>query len=343
MSYDPNSPDERPQQNPPFRWRRQEEPTEPEEDAGGDPQMDPRGGPTAGLAGGLLGSLLKNPKLLMALVFAVGAVITYFSSTYQEHNPVTDETHRVPWKPEQDVPLGLQAAPEMIAQHGGEHPDPQLRDFVSQVGNKLLRANAVGDWAPVFNQYQWKFHLLRDPETINAFALPGGQVFFTYGLFKRLETEDEIAGVLGHEIGHVIGRHSAQQMAKAKLIGGIAQSGAVLTSDGQDHGRMAQVIGAMVNMRYGRNDETQSDTLGVQFMINAKYDPQGLIKVMEVLKEASGGQRQPEFMSTHPDPGNRIEHIKQVIEAVKAGQLEGPQQSVNRVGPASDNSRPSGR
>lgn len=280
----------------------------------------PRGG-----GGGLIGSLLSNPRVAMAILIALGSLVTYFVKNQNESNPVTDETHRVPWGPAKDVPLGLQAAPEMMAQHGGELPDPKLQAYIDKIGNNLVRSNAIGDWAPVFNQYKWDFHLLRDPETINAFALPGGQIFFTYGLFKKLETEDEVAGVLGHEIGHVIARHSAQQMAKSQLISGMVMAGVTATSDGsQSSGQMAQTIGAMVNMKYGRGDESQADLLGTQFMVNARYNPNGLVKVMEVLKAAMGGSRQPEFMSTHPDPGNRVEHIKSIIEQIKRGELEGP-------------------
>jgi predicted Zn-dependent protease len=266
------------------------------------------------------------PRLMIALVLLAFGVGKWFFGTHKETNSITDQTKRVPWGPDRDVALGLQAAPQMAAQHGGEHSDPRLNALVDKVGEKLLRANAVGDWAPEFNKYRWNFHLLADPNTINAFALPGGQVFFTHGLFSKLETEDEVAGVLGHEIGHVIARHSAQQMAKNSLISGIVQAGTVAVSDGGMGGHQtAQMVQAMLTTKYGRDDETQSDTLGVQFMINAGYNPEGLVRVMKVLKAASGGgSRQPEFLSSHPDPGNRIEHIQAVIKAVREGKLEGP-------------------
>lgn len=282
---------------------------------------------SGGTGGGLLSMLLRNPRLGMALMMAVGAVVMYYTQTHKESNPITDTTVRVVGDAENDVALGLQAAPELIQQYGGEHRDARLRNAVQAIGMKLVKANSVGDWAPEFEKYQWNFHLLADEETINAFALPGGQIFFTYGLFKRLGHEDEVAGVLGHEIGHVIGRHAAKQMATSKILGGLANAGAVLGgSDGQGGGlgQIAQYVAQFKQMSYGRGDETQSDTLGVQFMVNATYNPEGLIKVMEILKEASGGKAPPEFMSTHPDPGNRIEHIKQVIEDVKSGKLEGP-------------------
>jgi Zn-dependent protease with chaperone function len=307
------------------------DPEEPEQGGGpfgqgGQDGQRPAGG---GIGGGILQLLLRNPKVLIAIVMAIGAFISY-QMLPSEKNPVTDETYKIPWEPKQDIALGLQARDQMMAQHGGEHPDRRLQAKIDEIGTRLVQANAKGDWADTFKQYEWDFHLLRDPETINAFALPGGQVFFTYGLYSKLQTEDEVAGVLGHEIGHVIGRHSAKQMAKQKLVTGVAGAGSVLMSDGRSNsGQMAQVIGAMVGMKYGREDESQSDRLGVQFMVNAGYNPDGLVGVMEVLSKAMGGNRQPEFMSTHPNPENRIENIKATIEAVRDGRLEGPKPTQN--------------
>jgi predicted Zn-dependent protease len=283
----------------------------------------PRGGGGSPV-GGLLAALLRNPRVAMALAVAAFGVFKYMTDTRQETSTITDQKIRVPWEKAKDVALGMQAAPGMIQQHGGEHRDQRLQAYVDQVGMKLVKSNAVGDWAGEFNAYQWDFHLLADEETINAFALPGGQIFFTYGLFKRLTTEDQVAGVLGHEIGHVIGRHSAQQMAKSQAISSIATGVSILTSGQQGGGQGGQILNHVLNSKYGRGHETQSDELGVQFMVNADYNPEGLIDVMKILKEASGGRKQPEFMSTHPDPGNRIEAIKAVIEQVKSGALQGP-------------------
>ena len=341
MNYDPYSQDDDPRQRNPHRSHRQGGYDDQEQD-GYDPRLRQRsrmpeeappqeeqvpfgqGGPSIG--GGLLSVLLRNPKVLIALVMAVGAFISY-QMMPTEKNDVTGETYKIPWEPAQDVPLGLQARDEMMAQHGGEHPDQRLQATIDRIGMRLVQANAKGNWADEFSQYKWDFHLLRDPQTINAFALPGGQVFFTYGLFSKLKSEDEVAGVMGHEIGHVIARHSAKQVAKNKLIGGVANAGSILMSDGQSSsGQMAQVIGSMVSMKYGREDESQSDELGVQFMVNAGYKPEGLIGVMEVLNDEMGGNRQPEFMSTHPNPENRIEKIKAAIEAVRSGQLPGPRE-----------------
>ena len=195
----------------------------------------------------------------------------------------------------------------MAQQHGGLYPNQEYQDFVDKVGNKLVN-NSIAKETP----YRYDFHLLRDPETINAFALPGGQIFITYALFSKLENEDQLAGVLGHEIGHVVGRHSAERMAQQGLTQGII-SGVMVGSDA-NAGQMAAMIANVINMKYGRGDELESDELGVKFMIDAGYQPEELMGVMKILKEAAGPNRVPEFQSTHPDPENRIEKIKEAIE-----------------------------
>ena len=209
--------------------------------------------------------------------------------------------------PDQEIALGLQSAPEMAQQYGGLYPSQEYQDLVDKVGNKLVN-NSVAKETP----YQYDFHLLRDPQTINAFALPGGQVFITYGLFSQLQDEDQLAGVLGHEIGHVVGRHSAERMAKQGLTQGILSG--IMVGGGTDTGQMAAMIANVINMKYGREDELESDDLGVKFMIDAGYNPQEMIGVMEILKSAAGPNRVPEFQSTHPDPDNRIEKIQEAIE-----------------------------
>jgi predicted Zn-dependent protease len=183
---------------------------------------------------------------------------------------------------------------------------------------KIWLTKSDSDWYNTVllkkHPYRYDFHLLRDPNTINAFALPGGQVFITYGLLRKLQSEDQLAGVLGHEIGHVLGRHSAERIAKQDLTSGIV-NGVLVGSDGsQSAAQTAAMIGNIVNMKYGRDDELESDELGVKIMFDAGYNPEEMIGVMEILKAASGGQRVPEFQSTHPDPENRIEKIKAAIE-----------------------------
>jgi predicted Zn-dependent protease len=160
----------------------------------------------------------------------------------------------------------------------------------------------------------FNFYLI-DDEQINAFALPGGQIFITTTLFKQLDNEAQLAGVLGHEIGHVIHRHSAEHMAKGQLGQSIVGAVAVGASDGgnQMAAVAAQMANQMLQMKYGRADESESDATGIDYMVDAGYDPRGMAGVMRVLKEASKGRSQPEFMSSHPDPGNRLQAIEDMI------------------------------
>ena len=244
-------------------------------------------------------------KLLIGAAIILFAVIKYCSSA--EVNPYTGEKQHIALTEEQEIALGIQAAPQMAQQHGGLYPDERYQAFVDQVGQRLVNNSIARE-----TNYKYDFHLLADKQTINAFALPGGQIFITYALFSKLENEDQLAGVLGHEIGHVVGRHSAERMAKQGLTQGILSGVAVGIDPNTAQG--AAAIAQMLNMQYGRDDELQSDDLGVKFMLEAGYKAEEMIGVMEILKAAAGPNRVPERMSTHPDPENRMEKIREAIE-----------------------------
>jgi predicted Zn-dependent protease len=242
-------------------------------------------------------------RIIIGVIIAIIAVVSYFMKS--DENPVTGEKQKVSLTVDQEIVLGLQSAPEMIREFGGEYKDQKLQDFVDRVGGKIVQSSEAGS-----SPYKFDFHLLADENTVNAFALPGGQIFITYALLSRLKTEDQLAGVLGHEIGHVINRHSAEHIAKQELTQGLIQATDIATGD---PGMISRFVGNMVNMKYGRDDELESDDYGVKYMIDAGYKPEAMIDVMKILKEASGGGNQPEFMSTHPAPDNRIEKLKEVI------------------------------
>jgi predicted Zn-dependent protease len=244
-------------------------------------------------------------RLLLFAGIALFSIFKYFANT--ETNPYTGKKQHISITPNQEIQMGLSSVPQMARQYGGLYPNQEYQDLVDKVGNNLVN-KSIAHKTP----YRYEFHLLRDPQTINAFALPGGQVFITYALFSKLKNEDQLAGVLGHEIGHVLGRHSAERIAKQGLTQGLLT--AVMAGGGQDAAQVAAMIGNMVNMKYGRSDELESDKLGVHFMIDAGYRPEEMIEVMKILKASSGGKRVPEFQSTHPDPDNRIAHIKQAIK-----------------------------
>jgi len=257
-------------------------------------------------------------RLLVGLIAAAIAVATYFFSTTVEENPVTGEEQRVSMNADQEIALGLQAQPQMAAQHGGELASPEDQQVLEALGERIVRASAAGT-TPYAGHFD--FHLLADPRTVNAFALPGGQINVTAGLVQALQpTEGELAGVLAHEIAHVVGRHSAEQMAKARLTQGLASAAAIAAYDPENPGSAAQsqialLIGQAINTRYSREDELEADALGVQFMADAGYDPRAMASVMQKLAQAAGAGRGPEFLSTHPNPENRVARIEEAIAA----------------------------
>lgn len=260
-----------------------------------------------------MGRISMN-RLAIAAVIALMSVISYFSMS--DRNPITGEEQRVALSTKEEIALGLQAAPEMLQQHKGLLPNPQAQAHIDRVGNQLVAAlNRSLEETGNKNPYPFEFHLLADKQVINAFALPGGQVFITAALYNRLTTEGQLAGVLGHEIGHVLARHGAQRLAKQRLTQGLAGAAGVAGGDIQT-ARMAQAIGQLVHMKYGRDDELESDMWGVNLTAKAGYDPRSMIEVMKILEQASGGQSPPEFLSTHPKPANRVAYIQEVINEV---------------------------
>ena len=253
-------------------------------------------------------------RLLIALVIAAVSIFSYLGT--RSVNEVTGEAQYVDLSPEEEIVLGLQAAPEVAQQFGGLHPDEEAQALVDEVGQRVVQRSQASQ-----TPYAFEFHLLADPETVNAFALPGGQIFITWALLERFRTEGQLAGVLAHEVAHVVGRHGAEHLAKQKLTQGLIGAAGVATD--LQGAQLAAVVGQLVNLRYGRQDELESDRLGVRFMADAGYDPNALTDVMRILEEASGGGRQPEFFSTHPNPGNRIAEIEATVAREFPGGLPG--------------------
>ena len=252
-------------------------------------------------------------RLIIAGAIVLISVVSYWSR--QERNPTTGELQPVGGITLADeIAIGLQAAPEMIAQHRGESRDWQGRRSVETIAARLLnalyqRVHSGGGEIP----YQFQVHLLADPQTVNAFALPGGQVFITEALYTNLQNEAQLAGVLGHEIGHVIERHGAQRLAKNQLFQGIVGAAGV-AGGSQDSAQLAQLVTQLTQMKYGRQDELESDRWGVELMTYAGFDPEQMLIVMDILEQAGGGAGGgPEFMSTHPKPANRREYIRGII------------------------------
>jgi len=254
-----------------------------------------------------------NGRLLLAGVVVAISLITYFGS--QSTNPVTKDVQHISMSTDQEIAMGLQAAPEVVDQFDGLDPNQSDQQRVQQIGQRIVQDSPAST-----TPYQYAYHLLADLQTVNAFALPGGQIFITRALYDHLQTDGQLAGILGHETGHVVARHSAEQIAKAQLTQGLSGAAVIAACDPNSPNgcvaasSMAAIVGQLIGMKYSRDDESEADWLGVCFMNDSGYDSQDMVKVMEILDSLSQGQRPPEFLSTHPDPGNRILQIQAYIQ-----------------------------
>jgi predicted Zn-dependent protease len=260
-----------------------------------------------GYGGGGRSSSGCGLRTIIGIAIILFGVVSYF--THESVNPTTGERQHVTLTADQEVAMGLQAAPAMISQMGGEVAESDARaQEVRLIGGKI-----AGTPLPKKSGYPYQYHLLADTQTVNAFALPGGQIFITLGLYTKLGDEAELAGVLGHETGHVVERHVAQQMAKSELGQSLVLGTGIAASD-RNHGMatwaLADLANQMMQLKFSRADESQADARGLQFMTDAGYDPRAMIDVMKILQEVSAGGSTPEFLETHPDPGNRIEAIQ---------------------------------
>lgn len=253
-------------------------------------------------------------RLLIGIGIALIGLFMYMSQ--EQENPITKERQHVNISTSKEIKLGLDAAPMMSRKMGGELPasDPRAQE-VQKIGNFLV-SSTISKESP----WKFQFHLLADKNTINAFALPGGQIFITVGLYDKLQTEAQLAGVLAHEMGHVIERHAAQQMAKGDFGKMIITAITVASSDQHQSGPsypsiLASIVNQVVQLKYSRKDESQADIWGIKLMTQSGYNPKSMIEVMKILK-ASGGHAggMPEIFQTHPNPDLRMQQIEAYLK-----------------------------
>jgi len=231
------------------------------------------------------------------LISCLAATVLVFNNCAT--NPVTGKRQVVLMSEEQEIAMGKEADPQIVAQFG-LYDDKALQDFITQEGKKM----AAISHRPNLN-YEFK---IVDSDVINAFAVPGGYVYFTRGIMAHFNNEAEFAGVLGHEIGHITARHSVAQQRNAILgqIGLIA--GMVLAPELAQFGEAASQGLGLLFLKFGRDAERQSDELGVEYSSKVKYDAHqmaGFFNTLERKGAESGAGELPNFLSTHPNPGER--------------------------------------
>jgi predicted Zn-dependent protease len=245
---------------------------------------------------------------MLAAIALLGGCVT---------NPSTGRSQLILFSSDQVAAMGAEAAPQMIQDFGGEVPESELRAYVDRVG-RALAAHVEPEYAGV----EWQFFCL-DSDVVNAFALPGGKVFITRGLLAKFENEAQVAGTLGHEIGHVTGRHVDERLSQAATAQiGLAVLGAATDAELITLGADLLTQGAL--LKFNRDQESESDSQGLKYMTRAGYDPRGMQQVLEVLAAAAQGSSPPEILSTHPHPETRVGRVEAEIRARYSALLGDP-------------------
>ena len=238
-------------------------------------------------------------------------------------NPVTGRSELSLISQAQEIQMGQQASRGDL-QRVGEIQHPAARALVERIG-KEMAAKSERPNLP------WEFHVL-DDAAVNAFAYPGGFIFVTRGLMTHLNSEAELAEVIGHEIGHVTAKHTVASMSKQQVaqIGLVA--GSVLSPQIAKYGELLGTGASLLFLKFGRDDELQADALGFQYSLAQGYDVREAPKVFQTLGRLGGGDgaRLPEWQSTHPDPGNRVANAERRVAQLPAGANAGAR--VNRDG-----------
>jgi predicted Zn-dependent protease len=219
--------------------------------------------------------------------------------------PVTGRQQLIVLPESQDAEMGLEAYQQIISESKVSN-DPTLNRRVQEVGRRIAAASPHPEW-------DWQFTVFQDDEP-NAFALPGGKVGVNTGLFQVAKNDDQLAAVIGHEVAHAIARHGAERMSQQILLQtGLAGLG---ITAGQAYAQLAAAAATMaVVLPYSRTQEAEADHIGLIYMAKAGYDPRQAIELWQNF-ESFGGERPPEFLSTHPAPGSRIENLKALLPEV---------------------------
>ncbi|MGE5175267.1 MAG: M48 family metalloprotease [Hyphomicrobiales bacterium] len=247
-------------------------------------------------------SLRVATATLLAVLLALGGCAT---------NPATGKRQISLVSESKELAMGRESDPAVIQEYG-LYDNPGLQAYVDSVGQRLARVSHRPDLV-------WHFRVLDSP-VVNAFAIPGGYIYITRGILPYMNSEAQLAGVLGHEIGHVTARHSAQQITRSELAGIGLLAGMIFVDAFRPYGGLAQQGLGLLFLKYSRDDESQADALGIEYAAKAGYDPREIPQTYATLKRI--GERQgsslPSFLSTHPDPGDREVRTTELANATAA-------------------------
>lgn len=209
-----------------------------------------------------------------------------------------------------DKNLGLQVSKEIEGDRNQfpllpERGNEEVYRYIRNITNNILNSGKVQHK----DDFNWSVKIIDDPETLNAFATPGGYIYVYTGLIKFLDTEDQLAGVMGHEIAHADRRHSTRQMTSSYGV----QTLLSVATGNANPGAVQQVLAGLTSLKFSRNHETEADSYSVTYLCNTKYDSAG---AAGFFKKISGSKAPPEFLSTHPNSAGRVENIEKKAAAM---------------------------
>lgn len=265
------------------------------------------------------------PHRITHRLLALLTLLLVVSGCKTVENPITGRQVAGAYSWEQEVQIGQESDPQIVAQFG-IYDDPELTRYVDLLGQGVLEVSHMRrpDTDPKFKNTPFTFRVLDSP-VVNAFALPGGYIYVTRGLLTHLNNEAQLVVVLGHEIGHVAARHASRQAAAAQrnqflAIGGALVAETLYSGAGQALLNYGGAAVQLLQLRYGRDDERQSDRLGVEYATLTGYAAEEGSAFFVSLKRISdrAGQAIPSFLSTHPDPGEREQTIRQLADEWEA-------------------------
>ena len=279
-----------------------------------------------------------SPRSLTQLGLLLVVFSTFWAGCASSINPISGrKSYGFAWSPAEEIQIGRESDGSIVAQYG-LYDNPAIASYVDSLGQALASVSHFqrGEVDATWANMQFYFRVLDSP-VVNAFALPGGYIYVTRGLLAHLENEAQLAVVLGHEIGHVVGRHGSRAMRKqqfgmgALLLGAIGSQAVFGGNAAENVLNLGSTASQLLFLKYGRDAETESDQLGVEYAAMAGYDAaQGsaFFRSLKRMGEQSG-QSLPSLMSSHPDPGDREMFIQK-----RAAMYRG-QYAMNNVGQGS--------
>src|SRR5690554_2213714 len=246
--------------------------------------------------------LVRNLLIVCAILIVPSCAI----------NPVTGKRQIMLMSEEQEIAMGKEYDPQVVATFG-EYKHDQLLAFIQEKGNEM---------AEISHRPNLQFHFrILDSRVVNAFAVPGGYIYFTRGILAQFNNEAELVGVLGHEMGHVTARHTVSQQSKQQLGQLLLIGGMIASEQFRDFAGYAMQGMELLFLKFSRDHERESDKLGVEYASKIHYDPQQMANFFNTLSRMSGTEGPggiPTFLSTHPDPGDRYRDVTRRAEDWKS-------------------------